>query len=92
MDKVFKELKDEKVHLRHTEIAHDASVPHIEPGTAPGKFDKDALLQGIEKGVPLKHVETVDKAKPAIEPGTHIGTNSHNQLLSEIKEKVKPAE
>lgn len=40
-------------------------------------------------GVPLKHVETVDKAKPAIEPGTHIGQNHHKELLQEVTEAAK---
>ncbi|GBF94557.1 hypothetical protein Rsub_06672 [Raphidocelis subcapitata] len=85
MESVLKELKEKPLELRHTEVEHDGSKPAIEPGAGVSTWDKNALLDGIEKGVPLKHVETVDKSKPVIEADVHIGENPHQKLLAEVQ-------
>ncbi|KIZ07376.1 hypothetical protein MNEG_0583 [Monoraphidium neglectum] len=85
MDKVLADIASAPKSLKHVEVEHDASKPAIEEGTGVGKWDKDALLQGIQHGVPLKHVETVDKAAPKIEPHVHIGANPHAKLMAEVQ-------
>ncbi|KAI8470570.1 MAG: hypothetical protein J3K34DRAFT_468978 [Monoraphidium minutum] len=85
MEKVIEDISTGHAHLKHVEVEHDASKPAIEPGTGVGKWDKDGLLEGIQKGVPLKHVETVDKAKPVIDPEVHIAPNKHTELMAEVQ-------
>eukprot|EP00013_Stygamoeba_regulata_P029573 CAMPEP_0177649272 /NCGR_PEP_ID=MMETSP0447-20121125/11291_1 /TAXON_ID=0 /ORGANISM="Stygamoeba regulata, Strain BSH-02190019" /LENGTH=90 /DNA_ID=CAMNT_0019152005 /DNA_START=70 /DNA_END=342 /DNA_ORIENTATION=- len=49
----------------------------------------DKIAKDIESGAKpeLKHVETVDKAAPKIEPGVHIGENPHKKLMDEVTHK-----